>query len=109
MPRRCSRLVGVYSQMGYRVLLLSAPDRRGNRSAAAGVEEPAASVVTGQSGVGKSSLLNAVDPTLELKVRAVSAENQKGTHTTTTARLCRWPAGATWSIRRASGSSSFGT
>ena len=46
-----------------------------------------ASVVTGQSGVGKSSLLNAVDPALELKVREVSAENQKGRHTTTTARL----------------------
>ena len=43
--------------------------------------------MAGQSGVGKSSLLNAVDPGLHLRVRAVSAENQKGRHTTTTARL----------------------
>ena len=46
-----------------------------------------ASVVAGQSGVGKSSLLNAVDPSLQLRVSAVSAETQKGRHTTTTARL----------------------
>ena len=45
------------------------------------------SVVAGQSGVGKSSLLNAVDPSLQLRVAEVSAENEKGRHTTTTARL----------------------
>lgn len=44
-------------------------------------------MVAGQSGVGKSSLLNAVDPELDLKVQTVSAENQKGRHTTTAARL----------------------
>jgi ribosome biogenesis GTPase len=49
----------------------------------------AASVVAGQSGVGKSSLVNAVDPQLNLRVRSVSAETQKGRHTTTSARL--WP------------------
>jgi ribosome biogenesis GTPase len=43
--------------------------------------------VAGQSGVGKSSLLNAVDPQLDLRVEAVSQENQKGKHTTTTAQL----------------------
>jgi ribosome biogenesis GTPase / thiamine phosphate phosphatase len=48
-----------------------------------------ASVVAGQSGVGKSSLLNAIDPGLSLRVGAVSQDNQKGRHTTTTARL--WP------------------
>ena len=48
-----------------------------------------ASVVAGQSGVGKSSLLNAIDPKLRLRVAPVSAETQKGRHTTTTARL--WP------------------
>ena len=43
--------------------------------------------VVGQSGVGKSSLLNALDPTLDLAVGEVSRDNQKGRHTTTTARL----------------------
>jgi ribosome biogenesis GTPase / thiamine phosphate phosphatase len=79
-------LVGVYSQMGYRVLLLSASTGLGIdrlRRAMSG----RASAVAGQSGVGKSSLLNAVDPQLQLRVRAVSVETQKGRHTTTTARL----------------------
>jgi ribosome biogenesis GTPase len=46
-----------------------------------------ASVLAGQSGVGKSSILNAVDPQLELRVQEVSEENDKGKHTTTTAQL----------------------
>ena len=45
------------------------------------------SVIVGQSGVGKSSVLNAVDPDLKLRVGEISEENEKGTHTTTTARL----------------------
>jgi ribosome biogenesis GTPase len=43
--------------------------------------------VVGQSGVGKSSLLNALDPQLQLSVAEVSRDNEKGRHTTTTARL----------------------
>lgn len=79
-------LVGVYSQMGYEVLLLSAATGFGVdrfRRALAGREN----VVAGQSGVGKSSLLNAIDPSLGLRVQAVSEENEKGRHTTTTAQL----------------------
>ena len=44
-------------------------------------------MVAGQSGVGKSSLLNAIDPSLHLHVQPVSEETEKGKHTTTTARL----------------------
>ena len=44
-------------------------------------------VVAGQSGVGKSSILNSIEPDLALRVGEVSRENQKGTHTTTVARL----------------------
>lgn len=85
-PAALQPLVGVYSQMGYRVLLLSV--RTGfNVDRAARLLAGRQSVVVGQSGVGKSSLLNAVDPTLRLKVAAVSQENQKGRHTTTVARL----------------------
>jgi len=79
-------LVGVYSQLGYEVLTVSAATGFGIerlRGRLAGAE----SVVTGQSGVGKSSLLNAVEPELALRVQSVSKESQKGRHTTTTAEL----------------------
>ncbi len=85
-PADLQPLVGVYSQMGYQVLLLSAKTGFGLerfRRILAGKE----SVVAGQSGVGKSSLLNAVDPVLRLRVEAVSSETEKGRHTTTTAEL----------------------
>lgn len=45
------------------------------------------SVLTGPSGVGKSSLLNAVQPGLGLRVGAVSEAVNKGRHTTVTAQL----------------------
>jgi len=79
-------LVGVYSQLGYDVLFVSAATGFGIerlRSRLAGEE----SVVTGQSGVGKSSLLNAVEPGLKLRVESVSEDTQKGRHTTSTAEL----------------------
>jgi len=79
-------LVGAYSRMGYRVVQVSATTGFGLdrlRRALAGRE----TVVAGQSGVGKSSLLNAIDPGFRLRVASVSAESQKGRHTTTTARL----------------------
>jgi ribosome biogenesis GTPase / thiamine phosphate phosphatase len=85
-PANLEPLVGVYSRMGYPVLLVSAKTGLGIdrfRRLAAGRE----SVVAGQSGVGKSSLLNAIDTNLQLRVGAVSEENEKGRHTTTTARL----------------------
>ena len=85
-PADFEPLVGVYSQMGYEVLLVSAVTGFGVerfRRALAG----AASVVAGQSGVGKSSLLNAIDPELCLRVQPVSEETEKGKHTTSTARL----------------------
>jgi ribosome biogenesis GTPase / thiamine phosphate phosphatase len=45
------------------------------------------SVVTGPSGVGKSSLLNAIEPGLGLRIGEVSRAVHKGQHTTVTAQL----------------------
>ncbi len=85
-PAEIQPLVGVYSQMGYQVVVASAKTGFGVQRIRRIVED-CASVVTGQSGVGKSSLLNAIDPGLKLRVAHVSRDTQKGRHTTTTARL----------------------
>jgi ribosome biogenesis GTPase len=81
-------LVGLYSQLGVPTLLTSATTGAGIaalRERLRGRE----TVFTGQSGVGKSSLLNAVEPGLGLRVREVSEVNQKGKHTTTGSELIR--------------------
>ncbi|MGN6134652.1 MAG: ribosome small subunit-dependent GTPase A [Aureliella sp.] len=79
-------LIGVYSQLGYRVLLTSAA-RGWNIDALRELVVGCQSVVTGQSGVGKSSLLNAIQAGLGLRVNSVSLDNSKGRHTTTTSEL----------------------
>jgi ribosome biogenesis GTPase len=81
-------MIGAYNQLGVPTLLTSA-------ITGIGIDELRArlvgrqSVFTGQSGVGKSSLLNAIEPELALKVREVSEVNNKGRHTTTSASLIR--------------------
>lgn len=79
-------LVGVYSQMGYGVILASAQTGFGVERLRRRLRGKQ-SVIAGQSGVGKSSLLNTVQPDLGLAVGDVVAETKKGRHTTTTARL----------------------
>jgi ribosome biogenesis GTPase len=84
-----SRLVppaGVYSRMGYPTVLCSAVSGIGIARLRHELSGRVTAIV-GQSGVGKSSLLNALDPSLSLRVAEVSRENEKGRHTTTTARL----------------------
>jgi ribosome biogenesis GTPase / thiamine phosphate phosphatase len=81
-------LVGYYSQIGVSTILASARTGVG-LGRLRRMLEGRASVFSGQSGVGKSSLLNAVQPGLGLRVREVSDVNSKGKHTTTTAELIR--------------------
>jgi ribosome biogenesis GTPase len=81
-------LIGLYSQLDIPTFLTSAFSGQGVdrlRKCLAGRE----TVFAGQSGVGKSSLLNVVQPDLALEVREVSEATQKGRHTTTTAELIR--------------------
>ena len=85
-PASLVPLAGVYARMGYPVVLCSAVSGLGLQRLAAELTGRVTAVV-GQSGVGKSSLLNALDPALALPVGEVSRDNEKGRHTTTTARL----------------------
>ena len=85
-------VVGLYAQLGYETVVTSVKDGRGldrlGALLAGGV-----TAVTGQSGVGKSSLLNAIQPGLNLKVREVSDWTFKGKHTTSNAELIDLHAG----------------
>ncbi|HEX3601730.1 MAG TPA: ribosome small subunit-dependent GTPase A [Lacipirellulaceae bacterium] len=85
-PADLMPLVGVYAQLGYDVLFVSAATGIGIDRLRARLADRE-SVVSGQSGVGKSSLLNAAELGLHLRVQSVSEETQKGRHTTTTAEL----------------------
>lgn len=85
-PVRYQPLVGYYSQLGIPTLLTSATTGLGIaqlRHLLRGRQ----TVFSGQSGVGKSSLLNALQPGLGLQVREVSESNQKGRHTTSASQL----------------------
>lgn len=75
-----------YREMGIRVFTVSC-------KTGAGIEifrdalRDSTGVLSGHSGVGKTSLLNALDPNLRLITREVSEVTGKGRHTTTSARL----------------------
>ena len=76
----------LYEHIGYPVLLLSAETGEGVEEFRERLND-SISVVAGPSGVGKSTLLNAVDPSLGLRTGAVSQKTRKGKHTTTFAEL----------------------
>lgn len=80
-PQVSQELFNLYQNIGYRVLLTSAKQE-------IGIEElrdelkGEVTVLAGPSGVGKSSLLNAVQPGLKLKTGEVGKKTQRGRHTT---------------------------
>lgn len=80
-----SRLA-LYAQLGYGVLRCSALSGR-NVERLAELLRGRTSVFVGQSGVGKSSLLNAIEPGLARRVGEVSEKYARGRHTTTMAEL----------------------
>jgi len=77
---------GLYGGLGYPTLRTSAETGAGVDTLAAELAGRT-SVLVGPSGVGKSSLLNRMEPGLELRIGEVSSRTQKGTHTTTYASL----------------------
>ncbi|EMI57383.1 ribosome small subunit-dependent GTPase A [Rhodopirellula sallentina] len=85
-PVHLQSLVGVYASLGYRVLPTSATTGQNIEYLKAFLSNRQ-TALAGQSGVGKSSLLNAIEPGLALAVSSVSTENSKGRHTTTAAKL----------------------
>ncbi len=82
------RLFGVYEDIGYPVLYTSARSGQGVEALRERLRGQL-SVLSGPSGVGKSSLLNAIQPELGLAVREISEATGKGRHVTVSVRL--WP------------------
>src|SRR5262249_1675520 len=83
---RAHELFAIYEQIGYPVIYTSTKQRLGIDALRARLGGRI-SVVTGKSGVGKSSLLNVVQPGLGLATSDVSETLHKGRHTTTVAEM----------------------
>ena len=81
-----------YRSLGYPVLTTSCKGPPGIDELLPHLDQRA-SIVAGQSGVGKSSLVNALVPDLDLQTGELSRITGKGTHTTTTTIMYRLPTG----------------
>jgi ribosome biogenesis GTPase len=82
----------IYRCIGYPVILTSASTCEGVDALRAAITDKVSALV-GPSGVGKSSLLNDIQPGLRLRTGEISEATGKGRHTTTTAELLPLAAG----------------
>jgi ribosome biogenesis GTPase len=83
---QAQELFSRYEHLGYPVIYTSAKSRLGIPELAVKLKGKI-SVFAGPSGVGKSSLLNALQPGLGLVIRSVSQATEKGKHTTVVRQL----------------------
>lgn len=85
-------LKNLYESIGYDVLLVSAADGSGTDAFKALLKDKT-TLLSGQSGVGKSSLVNVIEPDLDLKTGEISDYSGKGMHTTTFAEMFKLTSG----------------
>lgn len=84
--------LALYERLGYPIFRVSTLQRQGLEK----LEQTMfgrTSLLTGQSGVGKSSLTNALIPDKDLKINSICATTKHGRHTTTAATLYHLPSG----------------
>lgn len=75
-----------YETIGYKCLRVSATDNKGVTELM-DLMKGKVSMFSGHSGVGKSTLVNAIEPTLNLKTKEISNTHSQGQHTTTFAEM----------------------
>ena len=85
-------MLAYYVDSGYKSYFVSATSGQGINELKELIKDKL-SVFSGQSGVGKSSVINALMPSLDLKVGEISNYNEKGRHTTTNSKLLEWEFG----------------
>jgi ribosome biogenesis GTPase len=84
--RKLDEILEVYPPLGYPVLTVSAEKNEG-LAAVASAMAGKTTLISGHSGVGKSTLINALHPGLNLRTRQISSKWEKGMHTTTFATM----------------------
>lgn len=76
-----NKILQIYEPLGFKIIFTSATENKGLREFAK-ILKGKVSVLCGNSGVGKSSLINALNPNLNLRTKEISEKSQRGTHTT---------------------------
>ena len=79
-------LAHVYRKIGYECIGISAETGK-NLDKVQALMIDKVSMFAGHSGVGKSTLVNAIEPGLDLKTKAISSQHSQGQHTTTFAEM----------------------
>ncbi|RKE91952.1 ribosome small subunit-dependent GTPase A [Ichthyenterobacterium magnum] len=79
-------LAHVYRKIGYECIGISAATGK-NIDKVKTLMTNKVSMFAGHSGVGKSTLVNAIEPNLDLKTKAISTQHMQGQHTTTFAEM----------------------
>lgn len=89
---RMEHLISIYSGIGYDCIRLSLTDRTGLETVIQSMTDRI-SLISGNSGVGKTTLLNVLDPSLKLKTEEISDYHKQGKHITTFPEMYPLPFG----------------